>query len=105
MPRFEGLDARPTDVAILCVAAFDQVDDNPEHVLASVRPRAVIGGHWEDFFTRGFEDPIRPVLGTSLERFRARARAASGAPVYLPRPLETLYVPVARGAVSGRAAR
>lgn len=94
LPRLEGADARPTDVAILCVAAFDQVPDNPEHILASVRPRAVIGGHWEDFFRRGYDDPVRPVLGTSLERFRDRARAAGANLLYLPRPLETLHVPV-----------
>jgi L-ascorbate metabolism protein UlaG (beta-lactamase superfamily) len=71
VPVFEGADAARVDAAILCVAAFDQVDGNPEHILANVRPRYVVGGHWEDFFSRSFKDrPLRPAVGTSLEDLR-----------------------------------
>jgi hypothetical protein len=84
-------------VAILCVAAFAQVDGNPERILANVQPRAVIGGHWEDFFFRKFKDPLRPAFGTSLEDFQRRARAVSSGPVYLPEPRQPpqpLYLPI-----------
>lgn len=104
LPVLEGRDAARTDAAILCVAAFDQVDRNPEHVLASVQPRAVIGGHWEDFFFRAFKDPLRPAFGTSLEDFQRRARAVSSGPVYLPRPGERLYLPLAPLLTSARRA-
>jgi hypothetical protein len=91
VPDLEGPDVAPTDVAILCVAAFDQVPRNPEHILASVQPRHVIGGHWEDFFFRAFTDPLRPAFGTSLEDFQRRANSVSSAPVYLPAPGQKLY--------------
>jgi hypothetical protein len=94
VPVLEEHDAARTDVAILCVAAFAQVDGNPEHILTNVQPRHVIGGHWEDFFFRGFEEPIRPAFGTSLESFHRRARAVSSGPIYLPRPGETIYLPI-----------
>ncbi|MGH7390136.1 MAG: MBL fold metallo-hydrolase [Candidatus Rokuibacteriota bacterium] len=94
LPVLEGPDAARTDVAILCVAAFDQVDGNPEHVLANVQPRHVIGGHWEDFFFRAFKDPLRPAFGTSLEDFQRRARAVSSGPVYLPEPRAKLYISI-----------
>ena len=29
-------DGVPVDVAILCVAGFSQVDENPEHILAAL---------------------------------------------------------------------
>lgn len=95
VPRLEGRDAAGVDVAILCVAAFDQVKDNPEHILANVKPRSIIGGHWEDFVARSYEDrPLRPAPGTSLEDFNRRARAASSAPIYLPEPGQKLYLPI-----------
>ncbi len=93
LPALSGPDAAPTDAAVLCVASFDQVDDNPEHVLASVKPRVVIGGHWEDFFFRSFRAPLRPAFGTSLEDFQRRTRAVFSGPIYLPRPGEALSLP------------
>jgi Beta-lactamase superfamily domain len=94
LPALEGPDAARTDAAVLCVAAFDQVDRNPEHILASVQPRVVIGGHWEDFFFRGFKAPLRPAFGTSLEDFQRRARAVSPGPIYLPEPRQKFFLPI-----------
>jgi hypothetical protein len=95
VPRFEGRDAARVDAAILCVAAFDQVDGNPEHILTNVQPRSIIGGHWEDFFSRSYEArPVRPAFGTSLRDFNDRARAVSSAPIYLPEPGQKLYLPI-----------
>jgi L-ascorbate metabolism protein UlaG (beta-lactamase superfamily) len=95
LPVFEGRDAAKVDVAILCVAGFDQVDGNPEHILANVQPRNVVGGHWEDFFARSFKDrPLRPAFGTSLKNFHRRARAVTSRPIYLPEPGAKLYLPI-----------
>jgi L-ascorbate metabolism protein UlaG (beta-lactamase superfamily) len=95
MPRFEGRDAAPVDVAILCVAGFDQVADNPQHILTNVKPRHIVGGHWEDFFARSFKDrPLRPAFGTSLEAFHRRARKVTSAPIYLPEPGQQLSFPI-----------
>ena len=95
MPVFAGRDAARVDVAILCVAGFDQVVGNPEHILTNVQPRFIVGGHWEDFFARSFKDrPLRPAFGTSLEAFRRRARKVTSAPIYLPEPGQQLYFPI-----------
>ena len=89
-------DMAPVDLAILCVAGFNQVDDNPEHILANVKPRHIVGGHWEDFFARSYKDrPLRPAFGTSLEAFHRRARKVTPAPIYLPEPGQTLHFPIA----------
>lgn len=37
------------DVAILCAASFNQVDDYPENLIANLKPRYIIFSHWEDF--------------------------------------------------------
>ena len=87
-------DMAPVDVAILCVAGFNQVDDNPEHIVRNVKPRHIVGGHWEDFFTRSFKDrPLRPAVGTSLPAFHRRARTVTPAPIYMPEPGQKLYFP------------
>jgi L-ascorbate metabolism protein UlaG (beta-lactamase superfamily) len=96
VPALASSDAAPVDVAILCTAAFDQVDDNPEHILRNVQPRRVLAGHWEDFFFRGYEDPLRPAFGTSLDEFQRRARNVSATPIHLPKPGDTLYAPIVR---------
>lgn len=95
VPVFEGRDAARVDVAILCVAAFDQVDGNPEHILTNVQPRTIVGGHWEDFFFHAYKDrPVRPAFGTSLESFYRRARAVSSSKIYLPEPGQKLSIPI-----------
>lgn len=96
LPVLEGADAAPVDVAILCVGAFDQVPGNPEHILTNVRPRHVVGGHWEDFLFRKYQDPLRPVPGTDVAAFLRRARAVTSAPIHLPAPQARLYFPVVR---------
>jgi len=96
VPVLGGRDAARTDVAVLCVAAFDQVPGNPEHILANVLPRSIVGGHWEDFVFRSFEEPLRPSFGTSLDDFLQRAQAVSAAKVYLPRPGDHLFFEIER---------
>jgi hypothetical protein len=90
IPHLTGRDAVPVDVAILCVAGFSQVSDNPEHILRNVRPRHIVGGHWEDFFF--WPDPkiIRSAPGTSIEAFVQRVRGVSPAPIYMVEPGTTL---------------
>jgi L-ascorbate metabolism protein UlaG (beta-lactamase superfamily) len=95
MPVLTGRDAARVDVAILCVAGFDQFVGNPQHILANVQPRHVVGGHWEDFFARSFKErPLRPAFGTSLESFHRRARKVTSVPIYLPESGQTLYFPI-----------
>jgi hypothetical protein len=94
VPTLTGRDAAPVDVAILCVAGFSQVPDNPEHILGNVQPRYIVGGHWEDFVLWPDRDVIRSAPGTSIGDFFARAAKVSPAPIYLVEPGKTLTFPV-----------
>ena len=82
----------PVDVAILVPATFDQVDWHPEALIANLRPRRVILGHWEDFFVElddaleslaGGADPIRL---TDLGHFVARLDRSFDGPWWRPIP-------------------
>jgi len=68
-------DGRAFDLAVICVASFDEVDDHPEALLARLRPRAVLLVHWEDFF-QSQSEPIEPVPGTDVDEFLERFEAA-----------------------------
>jgi hypothetical protein len=95
VPTLDPADRAPVDVAVLCVAAFTQVPDNPEAILASVRPRHVVGGHWEDFFSEPSTDGKHEVaFGTNLDEFVRRAHAAAPVPVYIPAPGKKLFIPI-----------
>jgi len=43
-------DNKAFDVAILCPASFDQVDDYPESIVKNTQAKSYVLGHWEDFF-------------------------------------------------------
>jgi hypothetical protein len=95
VPTLAHPDDVPVDVAILCVAGFAQVRGNPEHILKNVQPRYVVGGHWEDFVFRPSDTDERYVApNTSLDDFVRRAREASKAPVSVPLPGTTLFIPI-----------
>ncbi len=62
---------RPVDIAILVPATFDQVDWFPEDLLENVRPKIVLLGHWEDFFTP-VDAPTKSIRLTDLHHFERR---------------------------------
>jgi glyoxylase-like metal-dependent hydrolase (beta-lactamase superfamily II) len=71
LPPFSGIDARPIDVAIVCAGNFKKVPEYPTLLLAALRPKYVILGHWEDFF----HDPARratPVRFTDTKELASR---------------------------------
>ena len=41
---------KSVDVALLCGAAFNFVEDNPAGIMENTKPRFVVFGHWENFF-------------------------------------------------------
>jgi hypothetical protein len=65
------------DVAILCVASFEQVHGYPEAIINRTRPRVVLLGHWENFFHRPEPEPC-PVPLTDTKQFARRLAAAVG---------------------------
>ena len=58
VPDDATLSDHPIDVAILCVASYQQVKTHPEALLA-LHPKHLLLGHWEDFFSRGRTRPVR----------------------------------------------
>lgn len=61
----------PTDLAVLCVASFHEVERYPEGVLDVVKPRHALLGHWENFF-RPQTEPLEPVPMTDVLAFVKR---------------------------------
>jgi len=83
----------PVDVAILCVASFQEVDDYPEAIVRQLQTRTVILEHWESFF-RSPDRPLKAVPLTDTKAFALRLTAAlpAGARWHTPRPGATLRV-------------
>jgi hypothetical protein len=94
LPKLSPPDDVPVDVAILCVAGFSQVPGNPEGILRNVKPRYVVGGHWEDFFSRSPDLPPQVAVGTSLEEFVRKTQSVMKVPVYVPAPGKKLFIPI-----------
>jgi L-ascorbate metabolism protein UlaG (beta-lactamase superfamily) len=94
VPALAGRDAADVDVAILCVGGSGQVEDSPQHIVRQVKPRRVIGGHWEDFVFRTRDEPAVPVFGTSLEDFVAKVHRVAKVPVYIPEPGRKILIPI-----------
>jgi L-ascorbate metabolism protein UlaG (beta-lactamase superfamily) len=67
---------RGVDLAVLTVGTFDAVRDQPGEILANLKPRYAIGGHWENFF-RPQDQPIQPIpLMAAPTEFDRRANEA-----------------------------
>ena len=66
LPDQATLDQKAVDVAIFTVASFGQQADYPETYLKVMKPKHVLLGHWEDFFTSG---KVKPVRGTNVAKF------------------------------------
>jgi len=94
IPPLPAAEQAPVDVAILCVAGFDQVKDNPRRILGNVKPQQVVGGHWEDFFSRSPDLPWRVARGTDLSKFVREVHRAAPVPVYVPEPGRALSFPL-----------
>jgi hypothetical protein len=71
LPPFVGADQRAVDIAIVCAPNFNKVPDYPTLLFASMRPKYVIVGHWEDFFHRQGDEPT-PVRLTDTRELAAR---------------------------------
>jgi hypothetical protein len=85
--------ALPIDVAIPCVASFEQVRGQPEETVAHVGASHWMLGHWEDFlrpYSQALGD-VRPVPATDVALYLERLRAAG-----VPDARRTLPVPGAR---------
>lgn len=63
VPREDG---RPYDLAILCIASHNWVEDAPQALLGRLRPRHVLVAHYENFFNRKAPRTFVPMLTNRL---------------------------------------
>jgi hypothetical protein len=71
-------DDRRVDVAIVCLPGFDQVRDYPTGIVGRLKPRFVVGTHWEDFFALLPNEPkdLHTVPTLDAHRFIEKLRTA-----------------------------
>ncbi len=80
-PKFpDPQDQHPVDLAIVCMPGFDQVENYPNAIVTTLKPRFVVIIHWENFFALLPDDPrdLRLVPNQDADVFLARLRAALG---------------------------
>jgi Beta-lactamase superfamily domain len=65
------IEQHPVDVAIFVPATFDQVDWHPEAFVENLRPKRILLGHWEDFFTP-VGSVTRSIMLSDITYFEAR---------------------------------
>ena len=89
-PPMEMIDSHPVDVALLCVASFDEVPRYPEELMAALKPRHVVLAHWENFFSKRRPPPPLPFLDTLSFSMRLTSALPSGARWHTPLPGTTI---------------
>ncbi len=72
-PPASILSEHPVDLALLCVASFDNVDNYPEHVIEEIQPRDVVMIHWDSFFKTRLEADVKQLAFLDIEGFIRRA--------------------------------
>ena len=90
------------DAALACVAAHLRVSGYPDRLLAQIRPRHVVLGHWENFFAPYTQDP-KSLRGVPLSHPRDFIRrvedyvaATAGSSWILPAPGSTFQLVACR---------
>lgn len=81
IPRFEDAFEPGYDLAVLCMASYQFVENHPGGILDELRPRHVLATHYEDF-SRGPEDSLRfvPLLtNAAADRFLGTVHASISA--------------------------
>jgi hypothetical protein len=69
-------DDKGFDVAIICPASFEQIDNYPESIMKNTQAKTYLLGHWEDFFGNDLSGTQRFVRNTNQEKFEKRINAA-----------------------------
>lgn len=93
IPAMTGDEAAPVDLALLVAPSFTQVENYPEHMLANLKPRHVVAGHWESFLFGTNEPPASPIPLQNYPKFAERVKAASGLTALFLQPGEGLSLP------------
>lgn len=85
-PEWLVEDGVPVDLAILCMANFDSVDNYPKGVLNQLKPKHVLLTHWEVFWEPYLPNKATVLPGLDVDEFIAQARSAlpESSSIYLP---------------------
>ncbi len=70
------LSEHPVNLALLCVASFDNVKNYPEHIIEAVQPKEVVIIHWDNFFKTRLEADVKPLAFLDIVEFIRRAKEA-----------------------------
>ncbi len=83
------------DLAILCVASFNQVNNYPEGIIKNIQPKNIILGHWEDFF-RNQKRPVRALRTTNVGVFIKRLESVMPTDTqwFMPLPFAHMHFPL-----------
>lgn len=95
VPDLPANEQKRVDLAILCVASFQQVNNYPEGIINNIRPKNIILGHWEDFF-RGQKRPVRTLRTTNIRNFIKRLESVKpdDSRWFLPLPFAQIRFPL-----------
>ena len=95
------LSEKEVDVLFLCAANFNQAENYPESVIQKLKPKLIIGNHWENFF-RPYEKNIKKpatVPNTNVKKFILRVEQQlelmnlnDSTEFILPLPNETIKI-------------
>lgn len=94
VPDLPANEQKRVDLAILCVASFQQVNNYPEGIINTIRPKNIILGHWEDFF-RGQKRPVGVLRTTNIRNFIKRLESVKphDSRWFLPLPFTQIRFP------------
>ena len=85
-PKWLSDDGIPVDLAVLCMANFDSVDNYPGGVLDQLKPKNVLLTHWEAFWEPYIPNDATVLPGLDIAKFIAQVRTSvpESTPIYLP---------------------
>jgi len=85
-PAWLSDDGVPVDLAILCMANFDSVDNYPRGVLNQLKPQNILLIHWDVFWESYTPNEATVLPGLDIAKFIAQVKQAvpENTPIYLP---------------------
>ncbi len=95
VPDLPPNEQKRVDLAILCVASFNQVNNYPEGVIKYIQPKNIILGHWEDFFRKQGK-PVKALRATNVGNFIKRLEVVlpEDSKWFLPNPFVLMRFPL-----------
>jgi hypothetical protein len=85
-PKWLSDDGVPVDLAVLCMANFDSVDNYPGGVLNQLKPKNILLTHWEAFWEPYIPNGATVLPDLEIAKFIAQVKIAvpESTPIYLP---------------------